>query len=100
MNGSIIRRARESGELAYLVSPVTGSGFAANRLAQLYLLASRLNSSNRARFIWEFLKASGQKFSVAGKILESDEENLTELKTNIEKIEKEQAKIFASLKIR
>lgn len=100
LNGAIIRRARESGELAHLVSPVTGSGFAANRLAQLYLLASRQNNSDRARFIWEFLKASGQKFSVAGKILESDEENLAELKTNIEKIEKDQAKIFASLKIR
>ena len=90
LNLHIIRRARFSGELVYLASPVTGGGVQVGRFPQLFLLASSQGKKQPhewAQFVWQILSAQGQKIVKERKTLESEQENLDELT--------EQAKAFA-----
>jgi hypothetical protein len=100
MNGAIMRRARDSADLAFLVSPLSGCGLQADRLAQLFLLAARQKTPDRAILVWQWLSAVGQKLAVDGRPLESEEENIADLRARLEKFDKEQGRVFATLKIR
>jgi hypothetical protein len=80
LNLAIMRRARESADLACLASPVIGGAIEIDRIGQLFLLAAREKAPDRARFVWDLLKIQGQKIVKDGKVLDTEEENLAELK--------------------
>jgi SAM-dependent methyltransferase len=83
LNAHLLQCARGSSEVTYLASPVTGGGIAVNRFQQIFLLAQkagRQTPDDWAVFTHEILTAQGQKILKEGKPLESDEDNLAELK--------------------
>lgn len=90
LNAHLCHRARGSGDMAYLASPVTGGGVPVPRFHQLFMLAARHGRpqpADWARFAWDILAAQGQRLVKEGRALESAEENLGELTA--------QAKTFA-----
>jgi SAM-dependent methyltransferase len=82
LNLHLLEKARGSGELNYLASPVTGGGIAAGRFHQLFLLGlrqGRQGADDLARFAWEILSLQGQRVVKDNTPLDSDADNLTEL---------------------
>lgn len=64
LNAAIIARAPESDEIAYLGSPVTGSGLRVSRLHQIFLLAEQdgaRDTSDLAHFAASRLKPCGSR---------------------------------------
>ena len=89
-NQAVIERAQDNSDLAYLASPITGGGISVGRFQQLFLRAigaGKKHPDEWADAAWQVLMSHGQKILKDGKLLESAEENLTELKL--------QAAIFA-----
>jgi SAM-dependent methyltransferase len=99
-NGAVLARARDSADLTFLASPVTGGGIQADRLTQLYLLAVRDKAPDRYRFVWEVLKAQGQKIVKDGTTLETDADNLAEVTDKLKAFEAGPARVLATLKVR
>jgi hypothetical protein len=84
LNLWMLDRARGSGELSYLASPLTGGAVGVTRFYQLFLLArrqGRRSADDMARFTWDILGLQGQRVVKDGKTLETAEENLAELAT-------------------
>lgn len=82
LNRHIKSRSRDTDEIQFLASPLTGGGVPANRINQLFLLAreNRLtNETQLAQFAWDRLSAGKQSLVKDGKALETAEENLAEL---------------------
>lgn len=81
-NRAVVRRARDNADLAFLASPVTGSGITVSRFAQLFLLAAEEGHKTPdawARFAHDILAAQGQRIVKDGAPLQTAEENLGEL---------------------
>lgn len=81
-NRHLMDRARGSGELYHLASPVTGCGVVVHRFQQLFLLAisrGKKKPDEWARFVWQILGAQGQRIIKEGKTIETPEDNLSEL---------------------
>jgi SAM-dependent methyltransferase len=82
LNAFLMNKARSSGDISYLASPVTGGGIATGRFQQLFLLAKsqgKKQPSDWAQFAWQVLTQQGQRIVKEGKTLETAEENLAEL---------------------
>jgi Predicted methyltransferase regulatory domain./Methyltransferase domain. len=82
LNRYLMRKARTSGDIHVLASPVTGGGFNLGRFQQLFALAyleGHKDASDWAKFAWDILAKQGQRIVREGKALESHEENLAEL---------------------
>lgn len=82
LNAYLLNKARGGSDINLLASPVTGGGFVAGRFQQLFLLA--INQGDRqpadlASFVWQILKNQGQRISKNGQVLQSEQENVTEL---------------------
>jgi SAM-dependent methyltransferase len=87
LNAYLLERARCSGDISFLASPVIGGGVAVGRIEQLFLLArtaGRPRPEQWAEFVWEILAAQGQKIVKEGKPLETPEENRTQLRAEAE----------------
>lgn len=82
-NRVVCEQAQEQDSLGYLASPVTGSGMQLNRFEQLFLLAldEGQKPEELADFVWLILKAQGQNLTRNGTLLKTDDENLTELRS-------------------
>ncbi len=82
LNAHLVEKARGSGDISYLASPVTGGGVAVGRFQQLFVLAlsqGRKQPGEWVSFAWQTLAVQGQKIIKEGKTLDSAEENLAEL---------------------
>jgi SAM-dependent methyltransferase len=82
LNRHLCERARGSGDILYLASPVTGGGVPVSRFHQLFLLASQLgkkSEAEQAAFAWALISKQGQRVVKDGKALESPEDNMAEL---------------------
>lgn len=85
LNEWILNRATTSDSLNYLASPLTGGAANIDRTRMLLILARKTWPDSQkyelwAKFAWEILEANNQKLIKEGKVLESPEENLEELK--------------------
>lgn len=83
LNSHLLAKARGTGEIGFLASPVSGGGIPVGRFQQLFMLAitnGKKESTEWALFAWEFLSRQGQRLVKEGQALESAEENLMELK--------------------
>ena len=83
INRYIKQRSRDVDEIHFLASPVTGGGVSVSRINQLFVLGLENKATSEeqlARFAWQALSSRNQRLVHDGKTLESDEENLAELR--------------------
>jgi SAM-dependent methyltransferase len=102
LNLYLMKRAKHSGEIAYLASPVTGGGLLVSRFQQLFLLALADGLKQPAEwvaFAWSLLKQQGQKIVKEGTKLETDEQNMQELTTQANDFQQKNLPIMKALKI-
>lgn len=83
LNRHLMTYAIDSGEIAFLGSPVTGGGHVVGRFEQLFLSAMNqkqgLKAVDLGKSVWKILQQQGQKLVREGKAIETEEENITEL---------------------
>jgi hypothetical protein len=82
LNAFICDKARGSGDIAFLGSPVSGGGVPASRFQQLFLLARGQGKelpAEWAEFAWQVLASQGQAIVKDGKALESADAHIAEL---------------------
>jgi hypothetical protein len=82
LNDHLIQKARSSGQINVLSSPVSGSGIPLGRFHQLFIGAIKQGYTDHkewAQSVMDILKLQGQSIIKDGKTLESEEENLAEL---------------------
>lgn len=83
LNAHLCQKARASGDVACLASPVTGGGYSLNRIQMLFLFSmtqlGRKQPAEWARFAWQIIGAQGHKLVLEGRTLETAEENLAEM---------------------
>lgn len=94
LNDNILMRARSGGEIGTLASPRTGGGVPLGRFGQLFLIArsnGKTEPDEWAAYAWYVLSQQGQRILKDGKTLETDAENLAELRA--------QAAVFATQQI-
>ncbi|MHB0776567.1 methyltransferase regulatory domain-containing protein [Halomonas sp. WWR20] len=102
LNEQLMKRARASADIAYLVSPVTGGGVAVPRFQQLFLLAlsqGHEQPEHWAQFVWQLLAAQGQRVVKEGKPLESAEQNLAELTAQAQDFDAHRLSLLKALQI-
>ena len=102
LNTYLMNKARGSGDIAYLASPVTGSGITVRRFPQLFLLAlaqGKKQPSEWAQAVWSILQAQGQTLIKDGKTLESADENIAELTEQAQTFAEKQLPILKMLQI-
>lgn len=82
LNSELCRRARSSGDIATLASPLTGGAIPVQRFSQIFMLARQDGAgtaADMARYAWNVLDGQGQRLTVEGAVLDSPEQNLAEL---------------------
>lgn len=82
LNAYLWTKARGSGDITYLASPVTGGGYPIPRFHQLFALAISMGHKQPKEWVelvWQILQAQGQRILKDGATLERAEENITEL---------------------
>jgi hypothetical protein len=102
INQHLIMKARASGELNYLASPVTGGGVSVSRFNQLFLLAKQrghTQPADCAQFVWTILADQGQLLFKDGKTLDTAEENIAELTAQACAFEDKQLPILRALQV-
>jgi hypothetical protein len=94
LNAHLIERARVSGDVSWLASPVTGRGVEVGRFQQLFL-AARARGLKKpeewARDAWSILTRQNQSLIKDGQVLATPDENVRELI--------DQAKAFADRRL-
>jgi hypothetical protein len=102
LNAQLLNKAKGSGEVTYLASPVSGGGHAVDRFQQLFLSAIAQGGkqpSEWAEMVWQILAAQGQKLVVEGTTLETAEENIAELAARAQIFAEKQLPILRELRI-
>jgi hypothetical protein len=102
LNRHLCERARSSVDFMYLASPIAGAGISVSRPQQLFLLAAhkgRRTPSEQGKFAWEAFAAQGQRMIKDGKVLESAEENVSELSQQATEFSEKRAPILKALRI-
>lgn len=82
LNAHLITKARGSGDVSSLASPVTGGGVTVQRFQQLFLRAiseGKKRPEDWADYVWALLKMQNQKIIKDGATIEADDDNLKEL---------------------
>jgi hypothetical protein len=90
----LCQKARGSGDISFLASPVTGGGIAVSRFQQIFIAAiaqGRKQPQEWAQMAWDLLAAQGQRIIKDGKTVDSPDDNLAELQS--------QAKAFAEKRL-
>ncbi|MBR0293091.1 MAG: class I SAM-dependent methyltransferase [Acidaminococcaceae bacterium] len=82
LNRYLCRRALYSEDISVLASPLTGYGFNIGRIQQLFLhfLWEGKKESVLHKEVWNILKSQSRNLIKDGKMLETEKENLAELK--------------------
>jgi SAM-dependent methyltransferase len=102
LNRRLCLDARSAGDIAYLASPVTGSGISVPRFHQLFLLAAQQGKKTveeQVKFVWGLLEAQGQRLLHDGKTLQSPEENQANLTRMAEEFTSARLPILKALEI-
>lgn len=102
VNDYLRTKSRDSNELEYLASPVTGGGIRVSRFHQLFmesLAAGKREPGDWGNYAWNILESQGQRVIKDGKTLESSAENLAELTVQAKKFQQTSLSVFKSLRI-
>ena len=79
-NRAILERAKDSTELSFLASPLTGGGIYLTRFAQLFLLAHKRQEKDAAAFVWRLLAERNEAMLRDGQLLQTEEDNLARVR--------------------
>lgn len=79
LNKELCRRAEFSSEVLTLAAPLIGTGVSVSRVEQLFLHAEQVGVEDVPTFVWKILKSQGESLVKAGKPIEGDEGNLSQL---------------------
>ncbi|SEN35282.1 Predicted methyltransferase regulatory domain-containing protein [Duganella sp. CF517] len=82
LNRLLLDRARGSGEINYLASPVLGGAVTLTRFPQLFILAIQAGKASPeewAAYVLQIIKGQGQSIVKDGKPLQGDQANFDEL---------------------
>ncbi len=102
LNAFLMNKARSSGDIGCLASPVTGGGITVGRFQQLFLLAmsqGKKQPAEWAQFVWQVLNQQKQRLIKEGKTLATAEENLAELVAQADTFAEKQLPIMKALQI-
>jgi SAM-dependent methyltransferase len=102
LNTHLMELARSSGDISFLVSPVTGGGITVSRFNQIFLLARQSGNKTAqqwAQFACGWLKAQGQLLLKEGQPLKTEEENIAELTRQASEFEQKDLPILKALQI-
>ena len=102
LNSCLMGKARGSGDISFLASPVTGGGVTVGRFQQLFLMVRAQGAkqpADWAHITWELLQAQGQRILKDGQTLQSPEENLAELNTQAQAFADKLLPILKALQI-
>jgi SAM-dependent methyltransferase len=102
LNNYLMGLSRSTGDQDYLASPVTGGGIQVSRLEQLYLLGLQTGietPADLASYTWNLLTAQGHKVLKEGKALETPEQNIAEIESQISVFKGKRLEILKNLKI-
>ncbi len=102
LNLHLMQKARASGDVAFLVSPVSGGGVSVGRFPQLFMLSllqGKKHPSEWATSAWQVLEGQGQRILKAGITLGSPEENMAELTEQAEKFAQKQLPVLKALMV-
>lgn len=102
LNLALMHKARGSGDINFLASPVTGAGVQLGHLQQIFLLSfkqDKKKSEEMANFVWQCIQPTGQKMLKNGKPLDTPEENLAELNLLSKTFTEKQLPILKALQI-
>lgn len=102
LNAHLTSKARDSSEIAYLASPVTGGGVSVGRMQQLIVAAIGAGHDQPEGWvdhIWPILAAQGQMIVKDGKTLETDDENRAELLQQVKTFAETQLPVLKALRI-
>lgn len=102
LNRYLMEKAQSSKEINYLASPVTGGGVSVGRVVQLFLLArerGHVTADDCALATWKIFATQNQRLIKEGKVMESEQENLDELKSQIMDFEAKSLPVLQSLGI-
>jgi hypothetical protein len=102
LNSYLATRARSTGDISFLASPLTGGGVGVNRFEQVFLLAIKQGlkeSSEWAQYAWNILKTQGQSILKDGEALKTEDENLKELNRQAEEFNQNKLAILRNLKV-
>ena len=97
-NAAVLRRARVSADLTYLASPL-GGGVGLERIVLLFVLAHAEKHEDPGLFVWEIVKPQGQRMTKDGVVLESDADNIAELRSRNEQFVNRLLPMLQGLKI-
>ncbi len=101
-NQAVMTRARDHGELQFLSSPISGGGHSVGRFQQLFSLSIAEGGKTPdawAAFVWKLIAAQGQRLLKGDRVVETEEENLAELKIQAEEFASKQLPVLKSLQI-
>lgn len=96
-NTAALQQAQRAKRAVWLACPVTGSGLAVEGALQLFLLARRLGREDLADYAWSEMSARGGKLLKDGKPIESDVDNLAEMRVFAERFLKNPLPVFRQL---
>ena len=102
LNDYLISKARTSGEITFLASPVIGSGVVVGRFQQLFLMALKQGKTKPEEWaagVDQILRAQNQKIVKDGKPLETQQEQLAELTTQAIEFAEKRLPILKALQI-
>lgn len=80
-NQAVMARARFSGDIGYLASPLAGTAIALDQMSQM-LLSVHLagGTADPVTMVWAHMQSCNQRFVRDGQMLMDDQDNLTELR--------------------
>lgn len=102
LNREIMLKSRANGDIPYLVSPVTGTGFAIPRFHQLFclgMISGMKDVVSLANFVWNILSSQNQAIVKEGAPLLTADENRAELVDQAKVFLEQHLPIFKSLQI-
>ena len=102
LNEFLMTQSKSSADFSYLASPLTGGGHPVGRFSQIFALGHRQGMSSPeqwTQFAWDILNQQGQRIIKSGATLETDEENLAELRAQAQTFYEGQFKVLKALSI-
>jgi len=98
LNQVLLERSRKGEDISFFVSPVSGYGHAVKDIHQFFMQAEHAGAEP-INFAWSELKTRGRRMMKEGKLIDSKEDNLKELESQLLEFTKAEKVILKNLKI-
>jgi len=108
LNVTLLNRARASGEIGYLASPVTAGGLSVSWFEQLFLSGylqrgqqaqAEAQAQHCADHAWKVLQSQGQKVLKDGVALQAEAENIAELTAQAQRFLEKKLPLLRALRV-